>query len=193
MEQKTKLKFAQFAPDVWKTLSELKRTGWINRGVKNPESVQEHIISLLNIAASLKGLSEKEKDGLSEMLEVHDWPEAIHGDEVIFTYNDAKSKSLKTVKFEKEKIALLSICENLGEKGKEIMSLWLRFETSSDESAALARQIDKYQAIEKALEYEKTQKIALFKEFLEYARNDITHPILLEKIGKLEYKYQTTI
>ncbi len=190
MEQKTELKFAQFAPDVWKTLSELKRTGWIKRGVANPESVQEHTIALINIAASFDELSEKEKDGLLDMLEVHDWPEAIHGDEIIYSHNENELKSLKAAKFENEKIALRSICENLGEKGKEIMVLWLRFETSSDESASLARQIDKYQAIEKALEYEKAQKIPLFNEFLDYARKDITHPILLKKILKLEKEFE---
>ncbi len=190
MEQKTELKFAKFAPDVWEKLSELKRSGWIYRSVANPESVQEHTIALINIAASLEKLSEKEKDGLLDMLEVHDWAEAIHGDEIIYSHNKNELKSLKATKFENEKIALRSICENMGEKGKEIMALWLRFETSPDEAASLAKQIDKYQAIEKALEYEKVQKIPLFKEFLDYSRKDITHPILLEKIKKLESDFQ---
>jgi putative hydrolase of HD superfamily len=183
------LKFARFAPDVWKALGELKRTGWVNRGVANPESVQEHTVALINIASSLEGLTEQEKEGLLDMLEVHDWPEAIHGDEVILSVDENKLKSLKEIKFENEQIALVSICEGLGKRGKEIMDLWIRFETSTDDAALFAKQLDKYQAIEKALEYEKSQGIPLFKEFLDYSRQSITHPIILEKIKKLEQEF----
>ena len=186
------LRFANLAPEVWNALGELKRTGWVNRGVANPESVQEHTIALRNIAASLDGLSEQEKEGLLDMLEIHDWPEAIHGDEVILSTDENELKSLKATKFEKEKMALAQICERLGEDGKEIMGLWLRFETSSDEAASLAKQLDKYQAIEKVLEYEKAQGIPLFKEFLDYSRKSITHPILLKKLEKLEEEFENT-
>lgn len=163
------LKFAHLAPDVWNALYDLKRTGWVNRGVENPESVQEHIISLRNIASDIEELTAKERDGLLDMLEVHDWPEAIHRDEVILTLNEEELKSLKGKKFESEKAALSTICEKLGEDGKTIMDLCLRFETSQDESASFARQLDKYQAIEKALEYDKLQGKSLFKEFLDHA------------------------
>ncbi len=191
-ETNTDLKYADIAPDVWNALGELKRTGWVTRGVSNPESVQEHTVTLRNIAATLEGLSEQEKSELLDMLEVHDWPEAIHGDEVIVTPDEEKRKTLKAAKSEKEKAALSSICSKLGEKGKEIMDLWLRYESSQDELAILARQLDKYQAIEKALEYEKSQGMPLFREFLDYAGPGITHPLLLEKIQKLEREYAAT-
>jgi putative hydrolase of HD superfamily len=180
------LKFAELAPDVWAALQALKRTGWVRRGVNNPESVQEHIIALRNMAASLPDLSDEEKDGLLDMLEIHDWPEAIHGDEVISSPDKEELALLTAAKFEKEKNALASICGKIGIRGREIMSLWLRFETSSDKAADLARQLDKYQAIEKALEYEKTQGIHLFQEFLETSRDKINHPILLERLSALE-------
>lgn len=192
-EQVPDLKFAKLAPDVWKSLGELKRTGWVKRGVANPESVGEHTIALRNIAFLIEGLSEKEKDGLLDMLEVHDWPEAIHGDEVILSSDENELKARKAVKFEKEQMALASICKGLGENGKEIMNLWLRFETSPDEAASFAKQLDKYQAIEKALEYEKDQGIPLFKEFLDYSRKIITHPLLLERIEVLEREFENYI
>lgn len=188
-EKTPELKFVHLAPDVWNALGELKRTGWIDRGVANPESVQEHTISLRNIAATLEGLSDEDKENLLDMLEVHDWPEAIHGDEVILSTDEEELRNLKATKFEKEKFALASICEKLGEKGKEIMDLWMRFEGSEDETASLARQLDKYQAIEKAFEFEKEQNIPLFREFLDYSRSKITHPVLVEMLKKLEEAY----
>lgn len=185
-EKNPELRFTHLAPDVWEALGNLQRTGWVRRGVENPESVQEHTKALRNIANSVVGLIDIEKQELLDMLEVHDWPEAISGDQVTISQDEMEVKKMKEKKFEEEKQALTSICQKLGNQGKEIMDLWLRFETSTDEMASFARQIDKYQAVEKALEYEKTQGIPLFKEFLDYARKDIIHPILLEKIQKLE-------
>ncbi len=188
-EKAPELRFATLAQEVWQALGELKRTGWVKRGVANPESVQEHTITLRNIAASLDSLTDEEKTGLLDMLEVHDWPEAIHGDEVVISTDAQELKTRKALKFEKEQKAIATICDKLGDKGQEIMNLWLRFETSSDPAAVFARQLDKYQAIEKALEYEKAQGISLFKEFLDYARPNITHPILVARLARLEEEF----
>lgn len=192
-EQEPSLKFANLVPEVWLALGNLKRTGWVDSKVKNPESVQEHIITLMNLAVSLEGLSEQEKDGLLDMLEVHDWPEVIEGDQVILTHDQEEKQRLHADKFKREQEAMWKITRKLDEDtGDLIMALWLRFESSNDEAANLARQIDKYQAIEKALEYEKAQGIPLFKEFLDYEmmQRSITHPILLERIEMLKREFE---
>lgn len=191
-EHPLEYKFAHLAPDVWRALGELPRTGWVNRGVESPETVQEHIIALVQLAASFEGLSNAERDGLVEMLEIHDWPEAIHGDEVILTADVAQEKSKKAVKFENEQKALAEICEKLGDAGKEIMTLWLRFETSQDPAASFARQLDKFQAIQKALEYEQARGIPMYTEFRDYSnsKGEITHPLLLARLAQLELEWK---
>lgn len=87
---------------------------------------------------------------------------------------------------------MASICNKLGKSGKEVMLLWLRYATSSDPAASFARQLDKYQAVEKALEYEKSQGIPLFREFADYERKlkRINHPILLKKLKELEFEWE---
>ena len=186
---KNLLKLEKIAPDVYKSLQELKRTGWVDRGVKNPESVKEHIESLIALALELSEfLTEEERDCLVEMLEIHDWPEAIHGDEVILELNPGDRKALVEVKFKNEKRALESICAGLA-NGTEIMDLWLRFETSDDPAAVFGRELDKYQAVEKALEYEEEQGIELFDEFLTYSINFIHHPVLLAQIEALKLRW----
>lgn len=180
------LKFAHLAPDTWTALGNIPRTGWVNRGVENPETVQGHIVSLRELAFSFVDLSNIERNDLLDMLEIHDWPEAVHGDQVIFTDDEEERATLESTKFELETHALAGICSKLGETGEKIMELWLRFENSQDVTASFARQLDKYQAIEKALEYEKSQGIPLFKEFLDYSRKNISHPALLKKIADLE-------
>lgn len=187
------LKLEKVAPAVYESLQDLKRTGWVDRGVENPESVKEHTEALVTLAEELTPfLSEEEIDGLIDMLEVHDWPEAIHGDEVILELNPDDRKALKEAKFENEKKALAKICVGLP-GGEEIMAKWLRFENSDDPAAEFGRQLDKYQAVEKALEYEQTQGIALFDEFLRYSINFIQHPVLLERIEQLKLKWGGTL
>lgn len=188
--KKSILKLEKVAPGVYQLLQDLKRTGWVNRGVENPESVKEHTEALVVLAEELSQfLTEEETDGLVDMLEVHDWPEAIHGDEVILELDPNDRKALKEVKFENERKALAKICEDLP-NGDEVMALWLRFENSDDPAAVFGRQLDKYQAVEKALEYEQEQGIALFDEFLRYSINFIHHPVLLQRIEELRSKWR---
>lgn len=181
--------FIHLAPDTWKILSTLQRTGWVRYGIKNPETVAEHILRLRELGFLYKNINTESQNDLIAMLEVHDWPEAIHGDEVIISKDIQEREKLLLVKFESENKAMTSICSTLGKQGEIIMNLWIRFETSDDAVAKLARQIDKYQAIEKALEYEKTQGVPVFKEFLENARSYIYNPLLLERVAHLEEGY----
>jgi putative hydrolases of HD superfamily len=185
------LKFEKIAPEIYARLQAIKRTGWVEKGVHNPESVKEHTLALIKLALELTPrLTPEETDGLAEMLEVHDWPEALHGDEVILELDSSKRQQLKAIKFEKEKRALETLCAHLPNK-QEILDLWLRFETSDDPASVFARQLDKYQAVELALEYEEAQSIPLFEEFLTYSINFINHPVLLGRIKNLEAKWQT--
>lgn len=185
---KAELSVAHLVPEAWSALSRLKRTGWVKRGVENPETVAEHIVSLKQLAKELSVFRGKDQDDLLLMLETHDWPEALHGDEVIVTHDKVDREAREKIKFENEQRAMNTICEPLGEKGAEILALWLRFETSDDEVAQFARELDKYQAVEKAFYYETTQGVAVFAEFLEYSREFIHHPALLARLEGLEEK-----
>jgi len=184
------LSFAHLAPEVWESLGKIKRTGWVKRGVENPETVQEHTIALRELAWSF-GLEEEVKKGLIEMLEAHDWPEAIEGDQVIVTSDQEEKRRLKLEKFKKEKKALEEICAPMGSIGEKIMALWLRFEESDDKIATFARELDKYQAIEKSLQYEKEQRILCFKEFFDYNGPNITDRILLKKLSELKEEWDS--
>ncbi len=177
------------APQVYEALHACKRTGWVENGVENPESVKEHTEALLRLAYELQPqLTEAEFDGLLDMLEVHDWPEAVVGDEVILELRPDERKTLKEIKFEKEKAALEELCKQIP-GGTEIVDLWLRFEKSDDPAAMFGRELDKYQAVEKALEYEESQKIQLFEEFLTYSTNFIQHPVLRARLEKLKERW----
>jgi 5'-deoxynucleotidase YfbR-like HD superfamily hydrolase len=183
------LRFAHLAPEIWEKLGQIPRTGWVTRGVENPETVQEHTISLRILANEISGsidFTDEEKNELLDMLEIHDWPESITGDEVILMDGSEDKLKAKEEKKKREDDVMIKIVKEMGEEGKIIYELWDRFESSDDKVSDLARQLDKYQAVEKALEYEKKAGILLFKEFRDYANKYITHPILIERMKGLE-------
>ncbi len=190
-QEKNILHFEQIAQNIYKVLDTLQRAGWVDHGVKNPESVKEHTIALLELAIEMEDeLSEEEKFGLLEMLEVHDWPEALHGDEIILELKEGEQNQAKETKFKNEKRALQELCKDMPNR-EDIMDLWLRFESSDDPAASFGRELDKYQSVEKALEYEEEQGIALFEEFLKYSINFISHPVLLKRIEDLQSKHDS--
>ncbi len=191
-EEILKLKFAHLAPEIWGGLAGVERQGWLDRNVPKPvESVQLHTLALKRVAREVTALipefTEAEIEDLLDMLEIHDWSEAIDGDEVIYTADELERKTKKELKFAREQKTMVEICAPLGEIGQQIMNFWMRFETSADKVSSLARQIDKYQAMEQAAEYEKTHNIpGLFKEFYDYSLKDVSDPILLERLAKIK-------
>lgn len=191
IEQKTiKLLYTESAPDVWNELSKLERSGWVKRDVENPETVAQHTVSLMELAKSIEDrLEDEDLDDLLRMLEVHDWPESKTGDEIVVERDTEKRKELKKNKLERERSVMIEICSSVQDLGDEILSLWERFETSEDPTATLARQLDKYQAVEKALVYEFEQGIKCFNEFYEYALLQIDHPLVLEMMESQKRKW----
>lgn len=183
------LQFVPLAPDVWVKLQQIPRAGWVNRGVPHPETVAEHTISLLSIAMEAEPLTQGGRTDLLAMLEVHDWPESRTSDEVILTNNPVLRSIQKAAKRARELAAMKEICAPLGEKGKEILDHWLRFESSPDPIADLAREIDKFQVLEQALLLEKREHIPLFAKILESDRQLISHPYLVKRIAELEQDY----
>lgn len=187
------LQFETEASGVYEALHKVKRTGWVRRGVENPESVKEHTVALLVLLQEIAHLlTEQELDCLAEMLEVHDWPEAIDGDPVILELNPELREKLLAEKFESEKCAMGCICAPLPD-GNSYMDFWLRMELSDDAAAELGRQMDKYQAVEQAFRYEQEQGIEMFQDFLGYALNFINHPVLLDRIEVLKRQWCSSV
>jgi len=80
------LHFVVAEDNVFKTLRQIYRTGWVQWKIPNPENVYEHIVATRELAYSfceMCQLDERQFTRLIDMIEVHDWPEALEGDQVI--------------------------------------------------------------------------------------------------------------
>ncbi|MBI5622115.1 HD domain-containing protein [Candidatus Falkowbacteria bacterium] len=156
------------------------RTGWVQRGVDNPESVGQHTDALVTLARELgpqiAGLDQKK---LERMLQIHDWPEALVGDQVAF------SSTEKQQKFLVERAAMQKICAALGDEGAEIMNLWLEYTDGQTGEASIAKQLDKLQALMQATTYERAGQTVRARDFVHY-RAMITHPLLRQMLAELE-------
>lgn len=191
------LKYAERAPAIWEALGKLPRAGWVERGVENPETVQEHTIALRDLVIGLfdqlTEFSEEDRKDILNMLEVHDWDESPGEDKITYHEDKAIAEKLKEEKFKTATKIMSHMCDGLGALGAEIFKLWDRFEKSEDPAASFARQVDEYQPIEKAFEYEQRGENVSTQQFIDYAEERITHPALVSRLAAIKAKLRSVV
>ena len=120
-----------------------------------------------------------------DVLEIHDWPEALAGDWVVLG-DEPNAEQLRHDQAAAESAAMAKICQD-HEAGETVMTLYQRFTQGSDAVARLAYELELFQAILKAQEYEQTQeKTGITAEFIYYTKDRITHPFLVRKLVEIE-------
>jgi putative hydrolase of HD superfamily len=129
------------------------RTGWVNHGIGNPESIADHMyrMSLMAMVAS-KEMPELCQAKCVNLALIHDLAEALVGD---ITPNDPVTKEEKQ-KLESD--AMAKIREVLGDSlgGDTIEQLWHEYEDGITPEAKLLKDLDKLEMIQQAGEYEHT-------------------------------------
>jgi putative hydrolase of HD superfamily len=160
-------------------LNLLPRTGFLMRGVKNPETVGEHVFLTSLLACLL--IPELRKDGLDldgekllAMAILHESGEIILGDipspAASFFGTEGKAKA----ELEAGRAVLRGHPENL--------AIMEEFETGKSLEARVARSLDKLQMLIKVLKYESEGKCGL-DEFWEYAAK--LPPCGIDRIDRL--------
>lgn len=179
--------YAPHFPHVIHMLELLPRTGWLQWNIDKPENVWEHILSTRDLAIEYKDqlkLSEEEFVDLLNMIEIHDWAEAIAGDEVILG-DERNVDELRAKKKTRELEAIEKLCSN-HPVGNEVLSLYKRYSNGSDHIAKLVKQLEKLQAVFKAAEYEKKySKTGLTDEFIHYTHDLINDSFLRSEFEKI--------
>ncbi|KAL5699821.1 hypothetical protein ACHQM5_030665 [Ranunculus cassubicifolius] len=140
-------------------LKATKRTGWVRRGIKEPESIADHMYRMGIMALiSQEDIPGVDREKCIKMAIVHDIAEDI-------TPADGVPKEEKS---RREREALDQMCQLLGGglRAKEISELWMEYEENSSPEAKVVKDFDKVEMILQALEYEKEQGKDL-EEFFE--------------------------
>ncbi|GAU20942.1 hypothetical protein TSUD_200910 [Trifolium subterraneum] len=133
-----------------------KRSGWVRRDVKNPESIADHMYRMSLMALIAPDVPGLDRNKCIKMTIVHDIAEALIGD---ITPLDGISKAEKS---EQEQAALDYMCKIIGvgegSRGKEITELWMEYEANSSPEAKFVKDLDKVEMILQALDYEDEQE-----------------------------------
>ncbi|KAG0163749.1 HD domain-containing protein 2 [Apophysomyces sp. BC1034] len=133
-------------------LKKTRRTGWVDNNVKQPESIADHM-HRMGIMAMLINDPNLQRDRCIKMAIVHDLAEAVVGD---ITPHAGVSKEDK---FTMEKNAMDGFSKLLGntDVAREIQELWQEYEDAKSPEALLVKDLDKFEMIVQALEYEKCE------------------------------------
>jgi putative hydrolases of HD superfamily len=152
-------------------LKTLKRTGWVKSNVELPESVADHMYRMSMLTLLIKDPS-IDRERLMKICMVHDLAEAIVGD--ITPHDKSITKEMKR---DMEEHALIKIAEDVGDSAiaAEIKSLWLEYENCSSPEARVAKNLDKFEMILQADEYERTQGKDL-QDFFDSTEGKFDHP-----------------
>jgi len=148
------------------------RAGWVEVGIRQPESVADHIFRtsiLCMIYADMEGLDQLK---LLSMALIHDLPEAIIGD---------LTPSKKTTESkEEEDAAINQILNLLPKKQREkYMMVWTEYQKGKTREAKAVRQLEKLEMALQAKEYERAGSTSQsLKKFLKSAEEVITEPEL---------------
>jgi putative hydrolases of HD superfamily len=136
-----------------RNLKLIKRTGWVERGVKDPESVSDHsfMVALLCLAFPKDGIY---KDKAVMMALVHDLAESKTGD-IISKENWPEGGTMSSSEKSKlEEDAIQKILSNLqDEDSDEIFRLWKEYDEGKTPEAKFVRDIDILERTMQALEY----------------------------------------
>jgi putative hydrolases of HD superfamily len=159
-----------FITDICGALKTIKRTGWVRHQIPLAESDADHMHRCAMCALLLtqppdprddytSSRSSQERfhpkhvdtNRLLRMALTHDVCEALAGDITPFC-----NPSLVASKHEKEQQALLAIQTVVGDPlGCELLDLWQEYEAQETVEAIYAKDIDKFEMVVQAYEYEK--------------------------------------
>jgi len=126
-----------------------KRAGWVLSGIPAPESVSDHMYRMAMAAFALPPAVSAHAIKLAL---VHDLAEALVGD---ITPHDGVSGDEKE---RRERAAMATVRDEVlqgeGALGKHLVDLWEEYEAGETEAARLVKDVDKYEMIVQAYEYE---------------------------------------
>ncbi|MCS7145121.1 MAG: HD domain-containing protein [Nitrososphaerota archaeon] len=156
-------------------LKELRREGWVRRGVAGPESVADHSYSLALLSMLVAAERGLDPFRAAAIAVIHDLAEVITGD----LPPDEKSRGGDYVLVEKE--AMRRIAESLPERACSLVQrLYEEYASQSSEEARLVKQLDKLEMAFQSIRYEREGRGSkgLAREFTKSALEEIIDPDL---------------
>ena len=148
------------------------RTGWVDVGVYQPESVADHTFRTAFLCMIYADIKDLDPLKLLRMALIHDLPETIMGD-LMPSQKTAETK-------EKEETVIHQILSLLPETQREnYLAVWNEYQEGKTKEAKAVRQLDKIEMALQAKEYEKMGSSSKYlKQFIKSAKEATEWPEL---------------
>ncbi|XP_070705208.1 5'-deoxynucleotidase HDDC2 [Pempheris klunzingeri] len=161
-------------------LKRVRRTGWVYRNVKEPESVSDHMYRMAIMSLTITDPT-VDRDRCIKLALVHDMAECIVGD---IAPSDNISKAEK---HRREEATMRHLSGLLPEGLKqEIYGLWEEYENQSSPEARMVKQFDQLEMILQAHEYEELEGApGRLQEFFDSTSGRFHHPYALQLVSSL--------
>ncbi len=131
-------------------LKRIPRAGWVEMGIRQPESVADHTFRTAILCMIFAGMKDLNELKLLRMALIHDLPEAVTGDLT-------PSKKTKESK-ERENTAIKEILDLLPKKQKKkYMKDWNEYQEGKTNEAKAVRQLEKLEMALQTKEYERAK------------------------------------
>ncbi|MFA5933507.1 MAG: HD domain-containing protein [Microgenomates group bacterium] len=131
-------------------LKKTERTGWVRRGIQNPESVADHSFRTALMAMVLSNKSDVNQNTVIKMALIHDLAESLVGDLTPFDTITPKEKS------HLEEEAFKKLCSDI-DNGDELLGLFREYEEGITPEARFTKRLDKLEMMFQAHEYNQDQ------------------------------------
>ncbi|MCG2686220.1 HD domain-containing protein [Candidatus Parcubacteria bacterium] len=196
-------------------LKKIKRTGWVLRGVREPESIADHSFRLALMAWIFGQGKQLDIPRVIKMALVHDLCEVFAGDATPYDEWVGEGKHtddrqvfnrwpLRLTKEEKERRAsskrgkeassLEKVVKELPEDLRdEIVGLWTEYEEGLTREAALVRQIDKMENMISACEYQLEDEELPIRSFWVQLKESVDDPDLVKFLEVLDRHYNVSL
>ncbi|XP_014216991.1 HD domain-containing protein 2 [Copidosoma floridanum] len=162
-------------------LKHIKRTGWVRKNIPDPETISGHMYRMAMLSFLVDPKKNLNKSKLIEMALVHDLAECIVGDITPFCGISPEDKH----KMEKE--AMNEICKDLGERGKEILNIFVEYEERQSPEARYVKDLDRVDFLMQAFEYEERgNKPGQLQEFFDNCKEKLQDPLLSDVVEEIK-------
>lgn len=164
-------------------LKAVPRTGWLRRGVADPEDVASHSWGLAFLVLILLP-DDLDRARALEYAVLHDLAEVSTGD---ITPHDGISRDEK---HRREREAMEELCARLP-RGAELLATWNAYEARTDPEAQFVHQLDRLDMALQATAYHRAGAVGM-AEFLDSARQVISDPSLITLLDQLSQRVSGT-
>eukprot|EP00128_Syssomonas_multiformis_P001169 Colp12_sorted_trinity150504_noHs@8867 len=163
-------------------LKTIKRTGWVRCDVQLPESISDHMHRMATMAFLCEDPT-LDKTRITKIALVHDLAESVVGD---ITPHCGVSEDDKHAR---EEAAMRHIRDDLLEGsavGHEMYDLWMEYEKQETKESNFVKDLDKFEMIVQAFEYEKAQnRPGELAQFFNSTQGKFKHPLVKQWVADL--------